>query len=240
MKYTKNSVSLFAIVAFIVYLISVFVNLQAFSTHVNNVTDYFFPLMYLNVLVFFAFCLVGIRLYMHGWAVDESFIITRIMSVKPNHVKHFFETFFRLFWLSLSAFLPFVFAKKYIIFNGWIIGWDLYLLITFFLLCLWDIILMKDIIMESTKHLSRVERVKMTKNIKRNLVAFDVFMFVLCFINVLLWEINWRIIDPRIANWGFVWFVICLMVIVGICIVQIIIFVGEILKGKIEFEYRRK
>lgn len=240
MNIQKNGTSIFAIIAFISFIISVWINLSSISNNINNIISATLPLGHLNAIIFIFLMVIGIRLYLHGWMIDETFLIDRIMHQNKNIPLKIFELIIRFNWLSLTVFLPFFLKETTINLNGIDISWDLYLAILFGFLLIWGLTLKKKILEQAVIGYEENLKTQIQQKLKSTIFKQDIVFFIIFLVNYLMWNFVPDTISLDISNWRIIILVVSIGYVIGYSFTQIVTFIGEISKSKIEISFSRK
>ena len=233
MNKKKNFITAFSFVAFIVYVIVV---LGSIAPAANDIYAILFTkepwdtirLPLVNNIFAVLIFLISLRLYLHSWGTDETFLIFRLRDYFNGFwkISKFLELPIRLAWLFMAAYLPIVFSNLH---NELIINcsWTFYLAIIFVLILMWDIMIYFPLVKlyqsENRRH----------DQIKYFLLIFDVIITILFVIQIFIgkdWGGDYNNWKPFVylASWSIIGF---------LSFIQIFNWGYAILKGKIEFRY---
>ena len=240
MIYLKENISIFGLVAFSAFLFTSLENsneiAKALTFSLTGNASAQLNLPYKSFFITVPLFIVASRLYIHGWLVDETFLMFRIrhLDQPPNRFLVKFERFLRFFWITLTAFLPSILAKSYFEIFSIAISWDLYLAILILTLIMWDFTFKKYILeVSKIKSLTKEENMKMVVHLNYIWFYADIFLLVVCVLNFIASNFIFN-------DWKHIIFFIFLSFTVTICLFQIFWFLPELFKSRIKFNYYRK
>lgn len=230
MNYVKDKTSAFAIAALVFYLLSVSFNAMEISKGlkftISGSTEQSLNLPNAVWIVTGPLFLMASRLYFQAWAIDETFLIIRLKqeSGLPALLK-WVELFIRCFWLGLTMGLPNVLAntKFPIPFTNYTMTWEIYLVVIFLTVFIWDLLLVKYIM-----KLARTNN-EDTKRLYRWWFVPDFLLLLFSIFNALVLNFNF-------LDWKWIAFFITLTYMIPVCGFQIVYFYKDIAKHKIKFE----
>lgn len=226
-KLRLKQISVFAVVSCLVYLItaiesgpSIGEQFKLFVFIEGKVAALKIPYLWIPITIFLT--VIAMRLYLHAWAVDESPAHKRIREISGGkfNFKLLLEWIFRVLWVLMVTYLPSVYSKKQLIVVNVTISWELYFALLFFLIIIWDI-LMINYIIEFSHYVNKDNSTKSQniKDLRRTWFHFDLYLFGLTLFNFLInifeWQENWLNYKPYI-------FLVLLTIMMGICFTQII------------------
>lgn len=234
-KINISDISVFASVSFIVYFINVFENVNEFSKSVSfpiftktGNSEISVPHFWFVIILFHL--ILAIRLYIHAWFVEEAFLF-KISFNKQKIFRKALDWSLRFLWVLLASYLPSIFPKILPKLHKNIgTKLELYYLLIFILLFLWDIMNYKNIIAFFSKYQKRGEYndlIKKRINFKITWIFFD---FLLLLISLVFssfcfkWEGEW-------INWRLLIYFFGMSIIIGLCLTQIIIWAPEIIRS---------
>lgn len=223
----SKQISVFAIVSFLIYLLTaiesspLLVANMKFSLFLDGHLQEF-QIPHINIIFTIIFSIIALRLFLHAWAVDESPVFKKLSEESSSNKKNyslFFEWIIRILWVLMVTYLPNIFANEKIVILNTSLSWELYFITIFGLIFLWDSIMISDIIKHSQFVNKNPSKKDLNKSeLKRIWRRYDIYLFVLSgliFVNdVFPW-------NGVYANYKSPLFFVLLSIMFGICITQI-------------------
>jgi hypothetical protein len=244
----KTTVPIFAIAAFIVFILSfmmnndniiknIIVNTNVFKSLIDNPTTVdpaiivqetrkFFP--YISLVLNSIFIIIGIRLYLQAWAVEETYLTNRIKAPIKNilwrNTMSGLDNVIRFIWTSLVMIFPIYFnltAKPFEL------TWHVYLFYIYLSIFIWDLVIYFDY-------------KKLYKNLGKNIKSVNIYWIGLDFVLLTLAAISTITLndaDLNLRGWLSGVFLIIWAGLMTLSLIQIIVFSMTIFSNKISYKY---
>lgn len=186
-NFYKRRTSIFAFASFVMYVITLAINATRTSKGVEvkilNATIQDMPNLWLVMNCFFL--VIGIRLYLHAWAIDETTMIYKIKNLSQDWQTKLlmtFEWWIRLIWVVMVTCLPLILLRKLILpILNWQIQWGVYITVTFALILLWDVLMINKTIACSnyTNVTNEKDKAVRIRDLKIVWFLFDIIILLL-------------------------------------------------------------
>jgi hypothetical protein len=242
----KTAIPIFAIVAFIVYVISLKINNNTIIDNIINETNVFKTLTdnqltngnieestinyypYLKGFLNIIFLFLGVRLYLQAWAIEETFLTNRIKApIKDAFWKRLLgilDNTIRFIWTLLIMVFPIYFSITNKPFD---LSWYWYISLIYVFIFIWDSVII-------------VPYTDLYKNQKEKMKPIIIFWFVfdlILLILVILAAVTLRPHSMDLLGWTTPVFIIEWLIILALSLFQIFVFGRIIFSNKITYKY---
>lgn len=232
--------SVFTAAAFVVYLFSTIENVPYIGQSITfpvvaggKRADMVLPALWIPITILHT--VIAARLYVHAWAIDmiELIPVTTTTTALQNwreKLEPLGEWVLRGFWVALVSYLPTSFSKaanNVLIFN---FSLEFYYVATFTSVCIWDF-LMASKILKTNSPLAYINRGNNARDLRLKLlklawIYFDIVLLVSS-VGLFVLKQDWVPLGQW-ENWKPPLLLLFLTISVGICLVQMIIWIPEI------------
>lgn len=234
LTHKRSSIPIFALCSFLIFIISIIFEKVRLTLYVENTTDIIqiAPYQVREWIIITLLIVFGLRLYLHAWAVEETFLISRIL---PNINKKYRTTFSvfdiitRFSWSMLIMFLPLIPIIRYYISDD--ITWERYLTLIMLLILVWDIVTYYSGIKPMFKKDKRNIRKARKKWLVFDLIIFFSFLTLCIVLQFMTLQTELGVFLKITA----IYFIV--IAILVFCSIQIWTFGVELLRNKLKFIY---
>lgn len=236
----KSTLPIFALISFIIFIVGYWSNQTIIIDNfkIDEILFNNFPKLNIVLSIIF-FMVIGLKLYLQAWAVEETYLTNRIITPIKNlfwkNIINYFELSFRFLWTLLIMLFPIFYSSKSQFISlpwmeppGFHIAWHLYIAAIFILILFWDI----SLIIGFHKLYE-----KLGKNISKIKLHWFIFDFIIAFIAICLHFSLYFDWISELESWGDLIFFVLMGGITVLSGFQIYVFSSFIFYNKITYKY---
>ncbi len=235
----KTSLPIFALISFIIYNAGYWLNQDKILENLKLKEILFHDFAEVEtVFSVVIFMFIGLKLYLHAWAIEETYFTNRIIApIKNDRQRKYIcntELIFRFVWTTLIMFFPIYFSEESqmikIPFLSYInVTWYLYIAIIFALILLWNIP-----VYIGFSELYSVRKIKIPQKITLYWFKFDIYIAIASVVLASFINLNFQ---KQIESWGDIIFFFLILIISILSAFQILFFSKLIFSNRITYKY---